>query len=226
VRRSEAEPSRAAVEAPNSPRRSGLAIGRRAFLVLGPAGIAGTALAACGDEIEEPSTERDVELLSDALVGEENTTSALGIAERESSGSEATELRALREQASANATRLQDELAKLDATPEGEFEIERGADAKAALDRAIEETNRALGAYRLGAGQLSTEGLRATAIELMTGDGARLALLRAHVGKDEAPFAFVTGGPEPPHQSTDTEDDSSDGQDGGETTTTEDESSG
>jgi hypothetical protein len=202
------EPSRAAVEAPDPARQRGFPIGRRAFLALGPAAVAAGGLAACGSEVEEPSGERDVELLSDALVGEENAASALGLAERDASAGEAGELKALREQASANAAKLQRELERLDATAEGEFEIARDG---ALLETAVEETNRAVEAYRLGAGQLSTEPLRRLAIEFATADGARLALLRELLDQEPAPTAFVTGGPGRPFQSTsaDDEDESS-----------------
>jgi hypothetical protein len=120
-------------------------------------------------------------------------------------------VRALAERAEANATRLQDLLADLDATPEGEFEIFRGGDLEAALHAAGEQTDRAVAAYARGVGQL-TEELRADAFELIVSDGARLAVLAELLGTEPAPFAFVTGLDEKPNQTIDED---------GETTTDE-----
>jgi hypothetical protein len=216
-RRSEAKPSRAAVEAPDPARQRGLEIGRRSFLVLGPAAVAAGALAACGSGVEEPSTERDVELLSDALVGEENAASALGLVEAAADDAKAAEVEALREQASTNAAKLQRELERLDATAEGDFEIARDDPP---LQTALDETNRAVAAYRAGAGQLSTEPLRQMAIGFATADGARLALLGELLGIDPAPEAFVTGGPGRPFESTSPDEDDETSEDEDEETTT------
>jgi hypothetical protein len=170
---------------------------RRGFLALGAGGGAAAVLAACGEDVPEPSADRDAELLSDALVGEENTNAALGEAVRLAEGADQATLRELSKQASANATRIQDALADLDTTPKGEFSVPSGGNLDAVLQAAVEQTNAAVEAYRLGAGQLTTEDLRATAIALAVADGARLSLLRGILGEDEAPNAFVTGTPNP-----------------------------
>ena len=192
-------------------------IPRRGFFALGGAGAAGFALSACGTELEEPNDERDIEILAAALVGEENAASALKAAQGQASGSDAAAVRALADGAEANATRLQDLLADLDATPEGEFEIFRGGDLDGALQAAAEQTNHAVAAYARGAGQL-TEEFRADALELIAADGARLAVIAELLGTEPAPFAFVTGLDEEPHQTVDDEDDEEGDE---ETTTTE-----
>jgi hypothetical protein len=176
---------------------------RRGFLVLGAGGGAAAVLAACGQDVPEPSSGRDAELLSNALVAEENSNSALGEAARIAKGADQATLRELAKQASANAARVQDALADLDTTPEGEFSVPSGGDLDAVLNAAIEQTNAAVEAYRVGAGQLTTEDLRTAAFELAVADGARLALLRGMVGENEAPTAFVTGTPHP-YESIDT----------------------
>jgi rubrerythrin len=203
-------------------RNGGPAIRRRGFLAMGGAGLAATALAACGAEEEEPTSDRDVEILSAALVGEENAASALKVAEREAEGDEAKLITALVGQADDHVARLESALSDLDATPEGEFELFSGGDLNAALAAAIEQTNRAISAYRRGAAEL-TEDRRAEAIELMAADGARFAAIAQLVGEQPAPYAFVTGGAEPPHQTIEDDEDTDDSEDSSEETTTEDE---
>ena len=192
-----------------NPRRQpdgGPVLRRRGFLVLGASGGAAGLLAACGKEIAEPSSERDVSLLSDALVGETNATSALSDALKLAKGSEAETVKALRDQASANADRVQAQLSKLDAQPSGDFQQETASSLDAALNAAIEQTDAAVEAYRSGAGLFTTEELKSDAIQLAIADGARLAMVNQLLGKDEAPYAFVTGGTEPPSQSIEAED--------------------
>jgi hypothetical protein len=203
-------------------RRYAPTIRRRGFLALGGAGAAAGLLAACGTEAEEPSAERDVDRLSAALVGEENSVAALGLAADAASGAERGEIETLREQASRNASRLQDALSELDATAEGDFGgVDDGAGVDAALDAAVAETNRAVAALRLGAGQLSSEDLRATATELAADDGARLAELSLMLGENPAPYAFVTGESESPAEDTTVDEDEGSDDEGGAETTTE-----
>jgi hypothetical protein len=189
----------------NAPRNAAPAIRRRGLFALGGAGAAAVALSACGTELEEPNDERDIEILADALVGEENAASALKFAQDEASGDELEAVRALAAGAEANATHLQELLSDLDATPEGEFEIFRKGDLDAALRAATEHTNRAVAAYARGAGQL-TDDFRADALELIVADGARLAVIAELLGDEPAPFAFVTGLDAEPHQTIEDED--------------------
>jgi hypothetical protein len=180
-----------------SPRGHGPALRRRGFLALGAGGGAAALLAACGKEVTEPSSSTDVDLLNEALVAETNATSALGDAVKLAKGPDLEVVKKLRDQATEYANRVQGQLSKLKATPTGEFSPEQSDDLDAALNTAVEQTNAAIEAYRSGAGLLTTEELRAEAIELATGDGARLALLYGLLGRPEAPTPFVTGGPNP-----------------------------
>jgi hypothetical protein len=191
----------------NLPRQSdgGLALRRRGFLALGAAGGAAGLLAACGKEVPEPSSDRDVSLLSDALVAETNATSALGDAVNLAKGADVETIKALRDQASANADRVQSQLSKLNAQPGGEFQQQQASSLDDALNAAIEQTDAAVEAYRTGAGLFTTEELSSEAIQLAIADGARLAMLNQLLGKDEAPFAFVTGGTQQPTQSVEPE---------------------
>jgi hypothetical protein len=170
---------------------------RRGFLVLGAGGGAAALLAACGEDVPESSPERDTELLSAALVAEENSNAAMAHASRIAEGGDQQTLRELADQASANAIRLQEAFADLDTTPEGEFSVPGGGNLDAMLEAAVDQTNAAIEAYRLGAGQLTTEDLRREAFELAVADGARLSLLYGMLGRDEAPAAFVSGTPNP-----------------------------
>ncbi|HEX2128808.1 MAG TPA: hypothetical protein VHF58_06285 [Solirubrobacterales bacterium] len=179
--------------------RNAVTVRRRGFFALGGAGVAAAALSACGTEAEEPNDERDIEIFAAALVGEENAANALKAAEREATGADADTVRALAQQAEDHATRLQELLADLDATPEGAFEILRDVSLDEALQAATDQTNHAVAAYARGAGQL-TEEFRADAIELAAADGARLAVLAGMLGADPAPFAFVTGREAEPHE--------------------------
>jgi len=175
-------------------------IPRRGFFALGGAGVAAAALSACGTEIEEPNDERDIEILAAALVGEENAASALKVAQTEAGRREKEAVRALAAQADEHATRLQNLLADLNATPEGEFDDFRNLGFDEALTAAAEQTNAAIAAYARGAGQL-TEDFRADVLELIVDTGARQAALAELLGNEPLPFAFVTGQAEKPHQS-------------------------
>ena len=139
-------------------------IPRRDFFALGGAGIAVGALAGCGSNTEEPSESRDIELLTTALVGEENAATALQTAEGELKGEKLELVKALNSAASERAAELQDLVAQLrDTSPEGDFGVD-GSGRDAALEAAVEGTNAAIAAYRLGAGHFSTEELRNDAI--------------------------------------------------------------
>lgn len=175
---------------------------RRGFLALGAGGIGtAVALAGCGEEIEEPSSERDLELLSQALASEENTATALGSAAPAADHPELVE--SLGRQASQAAARLQATISQIgDAPAEGEFEAPAGRN-DAALRAAAGHTNEAVAAHARGAGQLSEETLRREAIELAALAGARAAILAELLGEEPARYAFVTGGERAPYQSAD-----------------------
>ena len=181
------------------------ALRRRGFLALGAASGAAGLLAACGKEVAEPSSDGDVSLLNEALVGETNATTALADATKLAKGTDAETIKALRDQATANADRVQSQLSKLNAESTGDFNPPQTSTLDAAINAAIEQTGAAVEAYRSGAGLFTTEDLKSEAMQLAIADGARLAMLNQLLGKDEAPFAFVTGGTEPPYESTEDE---------------------
>jgi hypothetical protein len=191
----------------NSPRQPDgrPALRRRGFLALSAAGGAAGLLAACGKDVAEPSDDRDVSLLNDALVGETNATTALGDAVKLAKGTEVATIKALRDQATANADRVQSQLSKLNAESTGDFNPAQTSTLDDALNAAIEQTGAAVEAYRTGAGLFTTEELKSEAMQLAVADGARLAMLNQLLGKDEAPFAFVTGGTEHPYENTEDE---------------------
>ena len=194
-------------------------IRRRGLFGLGGGAIAAGALAGCGTEVEEPSAGRDAKLLGEAVVGEENAASALQRAETEVEASERATVRAMREAASQQAAELQDAVEELGEAPSGEFGADTDADPLAA---AVDSTNQAVAAYRLGAGQFSTEELRRQALEWMFADGARLALLHELLGDDPAPHPFVTGAEEKPLSFPDEDDEETGDEDEATTTTTTD----
>ncbi len=192
------------------------AIHRRDFLALGGVAVAGVAIAGCGEGVEAPSASRDVELLSGALVGEENATTALQRAEAEVGAGETALVKALREQASGQAAELQDAVAELgDAPAAGDFGVE-GSGRDGALRAALEATNAAVAAYRLGAGQFSEEKLKRSALEWISAGAVRLAAIRELLGEQPAPEPFVTGLDEKPLSNPDREGDAE-----AESTTTE-----
>jgi hypothetical protein len=160
---------------------------RRHLLAAGGAGVAATALAACGEE-EDPREEgRDRELLGAAYVDERALADAYGSA----GGSEASgpeEGSTLQEFARASAARAR-ELTRL-------IEAAGGTPPEVATVRAVpplELASGAIAAYRDGAGLLSTEEARAVAIRQLAAVAAELAVLRSFNGEDPAPLAFVTG---------------------------------
>ena len=180
----------------NAGRIADLSIHRRGFLALGGGAVATGVLAGCGTEPEEPSEGRDAEILSEAVVGEENAAAALRQAASGAEGDDRETIDAMATAASDQAAALQQAAEGLGEAPAGDFDAESaGGDP---LATAVAATNQAVRAYRRGAGQFSTEDLRRSALEWMVSDGARLALLNGLLDQDLAPYAFVTGLEEPP----------------------------
>lgn len=175
---------------------------RRAFLALSGAGLAagaGGALSACGSDEEEPSAERDVELLNAALAAESNLASAYENARGQELESDADDaVAAFAQRAGGQVRRLRTAISDAGGTqteaatspPEGESALEAVAAAASA----------AVTAYRSAVGRLSTPELRRTVLELMAADAAQLAVVRGLLGEEQVPHAFVTGLDEPPLQ--------------------------
>jgi hypothetical protein len=171
----------------------GIAVRRRTLLAAGGAGVAATALAACGTEAEDPSAERDVELLGAAVAAERALSRTYGFAIDSAGGSLA---RALTRFSRASEQRLGELTAMLER--QGGSAQEAGAAAPAQAESAIEaaklELEQALSAYREAAALLSVEEQRRTVLSFMADDAAELAVVGDVLGDREAPDPFVTGG--------------------------------
>jgi hypothetical protein len=171
-------------------------ITRRRLLAASGAGFAGTGaatvLAACGTEIEDPSPERDVELLNAALQAQSAAVRVLRFAEAGSG----TPTEGFAEEAQRQTQELTEAIEAAGGTasgstgdaPEGESPTEAAAFA---LDDAI-------AAYHAAAGALSTAELNGMVLEFIAADAAQVAALRGVLGEDQAPQPFVTGQDEPP----------------------------
>jgi hypothetical protein len=171
---------------------------RRLFAASG-AGLAGggaiAALSACGESIEEPSTERDVELLNAALAAE---ATVAGMYEDlpATAGPDAEVFDAFAEQAASQVEQLTSAIEDAGGTPsEGNGSPPEAESAVEALALAL---NPAIAAYHEAAGDLSTPELNRLILELMAANAAQLAALRGILGEQQAPEPFVTGLDEPP----------------------------
>jgi hypothetical protein len=191
-----------------------MSITRRRLFAASGAGLAGagaiTALSACGSEEEEPSAERDVELLNAALAAEatvagmyEDLPATAGPDERNDVSDlvvDAEVFDAFAEQAAAQVERLTRAIEDAGGTPsEGNGSPPEAESAVEALTLAL---NPAIAAYHEAAGDLSTSELNRLVLELMVADAAQLAALRGILGEQQAPEPFVTGLDEPPLIST------------------------
>jgi hypothetical protein len=174
-------------------------ITRRRLLATSGAGLAGTGavtlLAACGTDEEEPSAERDVELLNTALEAElavadlyrsPPSLSMEGAEAATSFGAEAKrQVQQLTEAIEAAGGTPSESAQEV---PQAESVIEAGALA----------LNSAIAAYHSAAGALSTPELNRMVIEFVTANAAEVAALRGVLGEDQAPQAFLTGLDEAP----------------------------
>jgi hypothetical protein len=171
-------------------------ITRRRLLASSGAGLAGTgaiaALSACGSEEEDPSPERDVELLNAALAAQTTVVSAY-----EFGGEQSLEpIRVFAEDASNQVQQLTEAIETAGGTPaepDG-----NPPEAESAVEAATLALNDAIAAYHAAAGDLSTSELNGMVLEFITADAAQLAALRGELGEEQAPQAFVTGLEEPP----------------------------
>jgi hypothetical protein len=176
-----------------------MSITRRRLFAASGAGLAGSgaiaALSACGESVEEPSTERDVELLNAALAAE---ATVAGMYEDlpATAGPDAEVFDAFAEQSAAQVERLTRAIEDAGGTPsEGNGSPPEAESAVEALTLAL---NPAIAAYHEAAGDLSTPELNRLVLELMAADAAQLAALRGILGEQQAPAPFVTGLDEPP----------------------------
>jgi hypothetical protein len=161
-------------------------LSRRGLLVLGGSGAAGLALAGCGAN-EDPRDEgRDPELLGAAFAAEH----AYG-AGAKAFGDQQGISQLIFKQSSIRLDAI-DMLANGNGPDIGGSSTENVNDAGDAAIVAYRELG------RFG----STEEVRAVGAKFAAGVAAELAALRELENDDEVPFAFVTGLPHPPLEST------------------------
>jgi hypothetical protein len=170
---------------------------RRRLLAAGGAAGAASVLAACGASEEEArSSENDTEIGSAAAAAELTLQSAY---DNGALSALAPDHKVLYERQSQRVTRLGDLAGGL---PSG-AQTKPPANGSTSPEQGIELAGQALAAYRAAAAELSTEEQRAAAFESFASLAADLAVLRAAVGEEPSPFAFVTGGAEEPYEDTD-----------------------
>ncbi len=177
-----------------------LTVSRRGFLALGGTGAAGVALSACGTIADQ----RDDASPSELNTAQANAETALAAAySQAASALPKGEERAALESFAAAAAKRTDAFGGATAQAGDTPPPDGGPDSPEALDGAIHAANAAIAAHRQAAGLLDTTEDRAQASSFLVACAAELAAVNGFAGKDEVPFAFVTGGPEKPYESTD-----------------------
>jgi hypothetical protein len=176
-----------------------MSITRRRLFAASGAGLAGSgavaALSACGESVEEPSAERDAELLNAALTAEA-TVAGMYEGLPATAGPDAEVFDAFAEQAASQVERLTRAIEDAGGTPsEGNGSPPEAESAVEALTLAL---NPAIAAYHEAAGDLSTPELNRLVLELTAANAAQLAALRGILGEQQTPAPFVTGLDEPP----------------------------
>ena len=173
-------------------------ITRRRLLATTGTGIAGTGavtlLAACGTDDEEPSAERDAELLNTALEAQASVAELYGAAKGAAPDAEA--IAAFSKEADTQVQRLREAIEGVGGTPSDT--VADAPQAESPVEAAAGALTAAIAAYHAAVGDLSTSNLRATVLELAAADAAQLAAIRGLLGEDQAPQAFVTGLDEAP----------------------------
>jgi hypothetical protein len=174
-----------------------MSITRRRLFAISGAGGAAAVLAACGTAEEEPSPERDVELLQPALDAEAAVNRLYRIAADQSLDAEASAgVKAFGVTAKEHVDQIRKEIEAAGGTPaESPADVPAGENVLEALGVALTD---AIATYHDAVGELSTPPLRRTVYELLAGDAAQLAAIRGLLGSEQVPEAFVTGGDEPP----------------------------
>lgn len=177
-----------------------MSITRRRLIAISGVGLAagGTALAGCGgDGREEPSAQRDVELLQPALDAEATLSGLYRLARRQQLDPPVAEaIDAFDQRSSRHRRQLARRIEDAGGTPaEPDTRAPAGESVIEAIGIALGD---ALAAAHRIVGGLSSPEARRTIYEVMTADAAQLAVIRGILGEVQAPVAFVTGGPEPP----------------------------
>jgi hypothetical protein len=176
-----------------------MSITRRRLLASTGAGLAGAGaigvLSACGSEEEEPSAERDVELLNAALEAQ-RTVASMYESLPAAAGPGGLTLDAFSETASAQVDELTTAIDDAGGSPSDTEQ--NPPEAESATEALTLALNDAIVAYHAAAGDLSTPELNGMALEFIAADAAQFAALRGELGEEQAPVAFVTGLDEPP----------------------------
>lgn len=162
------------------------------------AGGAATVLAACGgDGRPERTSERDVELLQEALRAEATLAAAYAIASEQQLGGQVTAaVNAFVNQSGEHMTLLARQIEEAGGTPDdapGDPPAAESAveSVRAAIEESIAAGHRAVGG-------LDSADARHAVYRVITGDAAQLAAVRGILGEQQVPVAFVTGAAEPP----------------------------
>jgi hypothetical protein len=162
------------------------------------AGGAAALISACGgDGREEPSAERDTELLQRPLAAEATLSDLYRRAQRQQLDQPVAEaVEAFGEQASRHERQLTRQIGNAGGTP-------AGADTSPPAAESVVEAIRlplddAITAAHGIVGDLSSPQARRTVYEVMTANAGQLAAIRGTLGEEQVPVAFVTGRPESP----------------------------
>jgi hypothetical protein len=171
-----------------------MSITRRRLLAISGAGLAGggaaAALAACGTEVEEPSTERDVELLNAALEAE-RAVAELYKSPASLSGAGAEAANSFRAEAEDQVDELTEAIETAGGTP-SETQPET-PEAESVIEAGVLALENTIAAYHAAIGDLSTADLRAMVLGFVATNAAQMAALRGVLGEEQAPEPFVTG---------------------------------
>jgi hypothetical protein len=176
-------------------------ITRRRLIAASGAGLAAggaAALSGCGgDPGEDPSPQRDVELLQRALEAQAAVNDLYGLAgEQQLDEPVAEAMRQFEQQSSRHARQLARRIEEAGGTPADPDASPPVAESVVeAIGIALEE---AVAAGHRIVGTLSSPEARRTVYRMMSADAAQLAVVRGVLGEDQVPVAFVTGRPEPP----------------------------
>ena len=179
-----------------------MSITRRHLLPRSGAGLAAagaaTVLSACGgDGRPERSSERDGELLQEALTAEATLSAAYETAsDQQLGGRVAAAVAAFGDQSREHIALLSAGIEDAGGSPDEQPGEPAAAESAVEAVRAAIEASIAAG--HLAVGGLESIDARRTVYRVMIADAAQLAAVRGILGEQQVPVAFVTGAPEPP----------------------------
>jgi hypothetical protein len=179
-----------------------LTVSRRGLLVLGGTGAAGVALAACGQAADPRADASQGDLLQAELDAEVALAAAYKLAATTlRPGAERTALEDFAAAADKRAEQLRGLAPDANAgsqtpPPDG------GPDSAEAVAATARLANSAIAAHNQAAGLLNSVETRALASSALAACAAELAAVNHFSGKPEVPHSFVTGGEQPPYESS------------------------